>query len=801
MTFDDAKRELQKLVNGGKIQPVDQNEASVRFHILDVLLETVLGWDRGDIEVEHFYDEGRTDYEIGKPIRWLLEAKRRSIAFPIPSGSSEKPISVRALCDYSDDTKETLEQALGYCAKRGIQIGAISNGEQLIVFIGSRTDSLPPAEGYALVFPDLAAIESRFVQFWECLSPAGVAAGTLLKILKADVLAPPPSKLARQIPEYPGYKNRNPSATELQILGGLFLEDITRDVGVETEFLEETYCSSGALSQYALVSKEILRARYSTVFEKAGEVSASTAATKKGINPELLQDVVASSMGKRPILLVGDVGSGKSMFVRHLIKVDAAEQFDRSIVFYVDFGSKPALATDLQAYVLREIERQLREDYGVDTLDGNFVRSVYYLDLQRFSRGIYGPLKTSNPDKYAEKEIEFLDSQLKAPEAHLRKSLTHVSKSQKKPVIVFLDNVDQRPTAFQEQVFLIANGLSAEWPVTTFVSLRPETFIFSKTRGSLTGYQPRVFTIEPPRVDQVVAARLRFARRQLEKTNRFPWMPQGFTINSDTLLGYIQMLEHAFTRNHELIELVDNMASGNLREALGMVTAFVGSGHVDSRKIIQIIKEDGYYTLPFHEFLRAAIFGDNVFFDPAESQFANILDISTTDPKEHFLVPLMLSFIESSGHIGDRDGYVAKSAIDAFAQSLGFHPRQTDGALLRCGRARLRLIQQGPDEEVEYATRFRITTAGAYSYKRLLQMFSYLDAMVVDTPVIDPSVREKITDAQMLDERITRMRVFVGYLDDCWGLLRGRANVPFDWDKTAYHLKAELENIAGRLPH
>ena len=69
---------------------------------------------------------------------------------------------------------------------------------------------------------------------------------------------PPPQKLASLILDYPGSKNRNPVAAELQILGGLILEDIANLPDYEEDFVRETYCESGALSQYALVSKEIL---------------------------------------------------------------------------------------------------------------------------------------------------------------------------------------------------------------------------------------------------------------------------------------------------------------------------------------------------------------------------------------------------------------------------------------------------------------------------------------------------------------------------------------------------------------
>lgn len=798
ITFDIGRQNLAKLIDSQPSSDNNSNEATVRFQIVDLLLEDVLGWSKGMIHVEVHHDEDYSDYEIGNPVQLLIEAKRASKDFKIPSGYKSKLIPISVLCDYSKDTKEALGQALDYCKKRGIQFGAICNGMQFIAFLASRTDAIPPLEGNALVYSSLDDILERFVQFWECFSSPGMAHNYVHTVLKAEMLPPPPEKLSRQLPGYPGYKNRNPAATELQILGGLFIEDIIKNPDLETDFLKNTYCTSGALSQYALVSKEILRARYSSVFEQAGQVTVSQAVGKKGLNPELYQDIVASSMGKRPILLVGDVGSGKTMFIRHLIKVDAVEQLEKAFVLYIDFGAKPALVDELRPYVVSEIERQLRDSYGIDVSENTFVRSVYYVELQRFARGIYCDLQKTNPDKYKEKELEHLESLIRDPDKHLRASITYATKNQRKPVIIFFDNVDQRPTAFQEQVFLIANAIAADWPITTFVALRPETFLFSKTKGSLSGYQPRVFTIEPPRVDQVLAARLTFARRQLEATARFEWMPKGFTLNSQTLLGYIKMLENGFTNNQELIELLDNMSSGNLREALGMVTLFVGSAHVDSNKIVNAIKTGGHYHLALHEFLRAIIFEDHEYFSPSGAGIVNLFDVATNDEKEHFLLTLVLSFIEVHGQVGDTDGFVTRTAIYAFGQSLGFHPTQIDSALIRATATRWRLLQPAPSEPADNASRYRITTAGAYTYKRLLAGFTYVDAMIIDTPIIHPAMRDKIGDAQLLDQRIIRMTSFLQYLDNCWKKIPEKTRV-FDWEVIARSLRDDQKKLASLL--
>ncbi len=349
-------------------------------------------------------------------------------------------------------------------------------------------------------------------------------------------------KLAARIPGYPGHKNRNPIATELQILGGLFIDDLADDPSLSEEFLRKAYCRSGALSQYALVSKELLRTRYTTFFEQQTGVSVLPATDKKGTSSQLTTDIIAASLSRRPILLVGDVGVGKTTFVKNLIKVEAKEEMQNAIVLYIDFGSKPAVAEELRPYTVGEITRQLREEYGVDLEDKQFVRGVHNQRIVAFGNGIYSDLKELDPVAFKLREIEYIAGLVENKEEHLRLSLEHASKGQKRQIIIFLDNVDQRPPPFQEEVFLIAHSIASNWPVTAFVALRPETFSLSRAKGALAAYQPRVFTIEPPRIDQVIQKRLQYALQLLQESGRLPGMPEGFSIQSERLELYLKML-------------------------------------------------------------------------------------------------------------------------------------------------------------------------------------------------------------------------------------------------------------------
>jgi hypothetical protein len=489
---------------------------------------------------------------------------------------------------------------------------------------------------------------------------------------------------------------------------------------------------------------------------------------------------------------------GKSIFIRHFVQIDAREVMERSVVLTINFGGEPALAADLNEYVLDRFVVQLRESYAIDVEADKFVRAVYDHDLRSFAGGVYGRLQKSNREIYELKEIEMLERKVAKRDQHLQAGLRYVTRSQERQVVVFLDNIDQRDFDFQERVFLIGQSLAETWPATVFLSLRPETFYRSRRVGSLTAYEPRVFTIAPPSVGTVIQKRLRYCGELVSQpSRRAEILPDALEPQAELLARYMRILGTSFRRSQDLLEFVDNLAGGNVRAALGYLNTFVGSGHVDTRKILDIEQEFGSYTVPLHEFVRAIIYGDYRYYDPSSSPIANVYEISRPDKREHFLLPIILSHVERVGEVGHEDGYVSIEEIFRFAQGVGFVPSQAEFALRRGVAGRL--LQPSPRSHDETALRYRITTVGAYTYKKLMGTFVYLDAVVVDTPVVDDEIADRLDDVTEIEARVERARSFVSYLDGAWASHFADLDSAFSWEEARRPLATDYERIERTL--
>jgi len=786
-----------------------KNEAETRFHYIDVLLTDCLGWERNNIPVEKYINGERSDYELGSPTALILEAKRDAVHFEIPIRKrSDLLVSIRQLMGLSDEAKAAVEQVQGYCARRGVRYAAICNGPQLVVFVATRIDGKAPFDGRALVIDGFEQLRERFSLIFNLISSLGATSNRLTAYLDANGVVGIPDKISTRLANHPSFRYPSSSQNSLRTVAELLLEDIARSDELEERFYKECYCESGPLAQDALVSKNLLRTRYAALFHPSEEAPAVVPVKAKG--QTVSSEILAESLSRRPIVLLGDVGVGKTSFLKHLMLIEAKEEFKRAIYVYLDLGVNSFLDGDLEEYVRGEVERQLYDKYTIDINANSFIRVVYRDDIRRFSGGVYGELVEANPELYNEKLIDFLSSKIKANEDHLRVSIRHIQKTTSKQIIIMFDNVDQRELDTQQKAFIVSQGVAQHWGAIVFLSVRPNTFHQSKRTGALSAYPNKVFYIMPPRPELVLEKRLVFALNIAE--GRLPIESiSNVSLNLASIASFLKALLQSLKRNPEVAEFLSNITGGNVRSMIDFVTKFTGSPNVDSDKIIEIYEETGGYIIPVHEFSKAALLGDYSNYDPHSSLAMNIFDVRFPDAREHFLCPLILSFLNYDGVHRNLEGFVTAKKIKQEMQAHGFLVEQAESALRRMTNKKLiETTQRVTFEETsgaEYAEAladaFRVTTIGAYHLVRWCSTFAYLDAMVFDTPVFDPSASERCgTNIESFDirHRHSRATAFRDYLSHAWGI-SGITAPYFNWETLLRSGANTFESVSSFISH
>lgn len=781
---------LSELVRRAADGPHDRNEAATRFQIIDELLVNVLAWPRQQIEPEEYSDPGFADYVLGTPHRQLvLEAKREGRHFQLPLETPLKP-KLSTLFQLDSQLEAAVRQAQGYASNLGLPYAAVCNGQQLVAFLAVRIDGVAPLTGNALAFASLRSMLDNFTILWDGLSQPGVDSRRLTAILSGETAAAPPAKASTRLVGYPGHPRRGGELlSDLRTLSELFLVDMPEQPALAEAFLRDCYTNSGALSQNSAVGRNILRSRYSEPLQDELGVDIQPARTRRGLPRALLTEVAKASINSRPVILLGYVGVGKTMFIQRLIQVDAKDELTNAIILSVNLGEEPALE-QLRPYITDHFLSALR-DAGVPVDDREALERVYAEELAAFARGPFGAIETTQPDVYALKRAERLAEVMADRESHLRHWLEYLAEDGTRQIVTILDNVDQRPAAVQDEVFLIAATLAHSWPGTVFIALRPDTFNRSKKSGTLAAYQPRVFAVAPPRIDQVLDKRIRFAQQQITGVSgAADLLNLGDTKPLSTFLEIIRL---SLRRSQALARLVDNLSGQNARRAVEILTAVLSSPHSRPERAVTV-RRPARYSVPFHDFLRAVMLGQSEYFDPASSLVTNLLDISSDDGREHFLLPIIICFLRRAAEPGVNQGFVPAARLYDHCQGLAFRPEQVTWQLERAAAGGL--VEVSPLDGAPEL--YRATAIGAYTEETLLSDFTYLDEISIDTPIVDQIVAAVIGEADVVSARIRRADRFRRYLDDQWTSLSDLES-GFDWPAHSRAAREAIDNLEGRI--
>ena len=753
------------------------NEAQNRFQFIDRLLTECLGWERPDIEVERTDEAGgRADYILGHPAKAVLEAKREAkIWATLPTGTPSKVRKIASLLHASKAFEEVVHQVIPYCSLRGAAIAVVCNGPQLAIF-QAITIGQEPLKGECYLFNGFSEYIDSFTLLWTLLSPEGITENRALRDLARHRNPRIPPKASQAIPEPNRYRYRDVLQEELRQLGSFLLEEIEDNPDLRAEFYRECYVPIEANNRHLLLSKQIIATRYKRMTMDGSLPGSLDPATKSGE----LSDQYFVNAGSKPIVVIGDVGVGKSSFFENLYLTLDQGQKQKTLFLTIDLGIKANLAVGIKSFILEALPQALREKYDIDIDDASFVRAIYHEEIKRFDKTLDGEQKATNPEQYEQSKRLFLNKKTERLDSHLHASLSHIARGRKRRIVLIIDNADQRSFEIQQDAFLIAQEFAATRSLFVFVALRPSTFYLSKTTGALSAYQNKILTISPPPADEVIQKRLTFALRVAEG-KAAPAAFDSIRLNLSSIVSFLRATLRSVRTNEQIRQFLSNITGGNTKSVIELITSFCGSPNVDARKIVNIEAERGSYLVPIHEFTKHALLGEYSYFNPQSSVFAfNVFDVTTSDFREHFLSSIIIGYLSSNIGTLDRDGFISGEQVLTEMMTHSFIEEQVTAALRRlAGR---RLIETPfshyrellvDDSQSPTSFHFRATSIGIYHIRFWIGSFSFLDAVSTDTPIFDEPVRAEVSSLAAtfeIKERLRKAMIFRDYLEARWHL-------------------------------
>ena len=781
-TIDSAFQELKQreaIIRGAE----NSNEATTRLRAIDTIIFDVLRWDKLTVETEKYCrDVGYADYYFHHKASACLvvEAKKADVTFVLKNRKyDDKPFILGLLEQESPEAAAAMRQALGYAASLGCRYIAITNGFQWLLTL-TFVPSQELSHRLVYVFESFDAIVERFDLFWKCFSNEGVQSNAASVALNESKQAPAPAKLSVYLPGYPIPADRNVIANELSYVLDLVWERMSSEEAQE-RFLRECYCHPGSAEDVLALAKELLSER-------------------RQLDQEPLPDpapagTLPGDMGRlhteKPVIVLGRVGHGKTSFMRYVRLVEAKEQLKGYIQIEVDFIDRPDSRTQVAAHIYGEIDRQLRETYGVDIEENSFVRAALHGELLRFKKSPFGAHQDSAPDLYKERELQHIAQLRSSSHEYLRRCFHHLRRGRNQSIALFLDNLDRRSDEIQEEVFMLASAMARDWNALVFVTLRPGTFYESRASGILDSVAPRIFAVAPPKVSILLGKRFGYASKIAEGANDRAF---GLEVSLDLpkVAMFLRCCEATAYEKKDLIAMLDAVSNGDLRALLNYTKAIVTSRHLDTRKILEKIP-DGY-RIPVHEGLRALLYGDHLHYDPRRSIFLNLFDCLHADKREHFARFLVLHFLARLNLSSASRGYVRHDEVTSYLSSLGFGSAFAEDTVhllydKKCVESKVPGLLWSDQLEL-----FRITSLGRYHVTNLVSAFQYLDAVVLDTPIIDPDIRKNITDVVGIVYRLDRAERFTAYLDSCSSELQDGPAMQL-WNATSSRLREDIRRI------
>lgn len=796
---EDAFAELLR-VKTALTQGDPLNEATTRLRIIDTILFDVLRWDKAAVETERYSrDVGYADYvfDSSRTKALVLEAKKHDTrdprTFTLNGGPfPDRPVPFSLLASESPAAAAAMRQAASYAPTHGSRFVAISNGPQWVISL-----AFVPGEAIenrlVFVFESIAAIETRFRTFFRCFSPTGVLTNSVLGELSTAQKGPPPAKLSASIAGYPVPAGRSGERNQLRSAIQLVWDEINQDDD-DPEFLERCYVPPRQDDNSLELARELIEQRRNTDESLPPEV----------VPADRVSGVITARIPERPILVIGRVGHGKSIFLRYLRRVGAAQQLAKYLQIDVNFVDRPDKVDQVADYIYNQIDEQLRERYQIDPYEDRFARGVLNLELRRFRETVEGKAAAADgPDALRRAESKYLTEQIARSHDYFAKVFRHLRGGRGYSVAIFLDNLDRRQDALQEEAALRASAMARDWECLVFVCLRPGTIQRSGVAGVLDSIAPKhiVITSPPPSV----MLRRRFEYAEVKARGELPLREHAraglsaeLSRDLPDVATFFASCAESVYKNARLAALLHGASNGNNRALLLYVRQVVTSGHLNTRKMLEIIREEGRYTISEHEVARALLFADCLHYDPNQCRFINLFDIEQSDPIEHFLLLATLEYINRFLEGSPNGGYVDIDEAVAHVCSLGFSDHQARGAIRRLYEAEYLEGRNFDAPWDQIGAGVRVRERGRYHITRLINTFVYLDAVVIDTPITDDSVRRAVRDVIRINDRLARARGFLRYLQKCASAILS-ADFARVWDKIHAHIASDITDIEARV--
>src|SRR3989344_2018551 len=738
-----------------------ESEAETRFHIIDRLIRELLACEPGQIGVEKRTEVGIIDYLLRSgDTALVIEAKR--IGSKLASPTRRKTFKLKGSFLGRSEMKVAIEQAAKYAESKKIPIVIATNGLCWCIFT---LDAFRQGNGDAVVlFPFEYSEDAE--RLFNLLSSTGVSVLALEGFIEKQN-PPPERRLLAIVQDSESRVDRNNVADHIApaLDNALYSEVFSSN----PDYLRKCYVTTAARTKYDTTLEMHLVGMKPISIQPARKIR--THKGKEGLT-ELIEGAEPSAAP--PVtLIIGQVGVGKSTYLKHFEFVSGRESLERKKAhwIYIDFEAMGS-GGNVRSFIYEKLKSYLLDPSRKLDFDTT-IRPAYKEQIEVLRRGPYA-LTAKDPVKFDETITSIISQDFEKTEPYVDKVLGYISQSNL--CVIVLDNVDLYPQGELERSALSEGlGLSKRLRCHIVVSIRDTTFINYKDDPMFNAFEFRKFWLDPPPFKEVLSRRLSLSEVILRNHPADLTFSNGMHLRVPNLGVFFEITQRSLLSGYSG-EFIDAFANRNIRRGLTLVKNFLTSGHVRADEALKafVTHDDRGWKFPFQEVFKGAVLGQWKYFKENRlGECINIYDSRLNFRTLRLLRLYLINFLYERAK-NERTAIVQiQDCIELFSR-LGVSSQQIldvlDG-LMSAGLIgdKTGKIQNSPASEVF------LSKLGGYYTRRLAHRMPYIESCLYDTAIEDDDawaglaeLTRQIEDegriVKRMEMRGERLLLFLNYL-------------------------------------
>jgi GTPase SAR1 family protein len=528
---------------------------------------------------------------------------------------------------------------------------------------------------------------------------------------------------------------------------------ITRYFGQEAdeapdEIIDRGYVSTEERSEYGAVLEGYLKDRARIIADGSFQpVVTSGRYDTNHLAAEVRKYGQSPKITGRVQIIVGAVGSGKSLFIRRFYKKMLPQEVrEKSVWAFINFNTELTAADELRRAVAESFVQSFAELNNLKVDELATQERLFRHELDQFDRGPAKALRKASEQQYQQQRYFRFKELVDDPERIMVAISRHYTGEKHFGLVVVFDNVDKRSRDVQLAVFEAAQWFKELTRALVIVNLRDTTFEAHRDEPPLDAFINAVnFYIKSPRFAVMIRKRLEIVMDniqqdpELSREQKFT-LESGATVTYDSgkLRAYLQSIYDALFDNRatHIGGALESLAGRNARSALGMFADIIASPHVPTSDIGSSAAAGVVGRIQEDRIIRALMRGRYRIFNNKLSYVRNILSpVPNSVRPSNFLYADILEYLIRNRKVKidySVEGYASARTVVQRMGQLGYDESDAFSALSQLSKWNLIEPESLLTDEITLHDPLQVHASGFVHMRYILKREEYLFAVTAD---------------------------------------------------------------------